>query len=364
MATLTAAQQAVVDRAFEISQGGPREPLTPEDRSAMRAFLQRAETRLSTYQRVAGVFLNGAGLLVLLPAVAQTAVQGVLVYGLARGWTDARAVILIPLSISLALPLYALVSLLRDLVEFYFAPKFVSGDPISITRFSLAGLSFPYDEGIEAKASILADEVVNKEYEHFILGAGSVSRSVEEVFTETKAGNIAYPIRRTLLRRLQNDASVELTSMDRITVAFAMAGSLDDSLSREVARAEASLARHVLTLRRLVLRYAKALILFVWTTLVTILVVSLLSKSLLVTGPHHGVFTEREQLQFALYAYLVWALSSLYLVRLPRFWINRLASLSFLTRKIQDNDIKRFENNVTAVLVFSAGVFVYLLTRV
>ena len=37
----------------------------------------------------------------------------------------------------------------------------------------------------------------------------------------------------------------------------------------EVARAEASLARHALILRRLVLRYGKALLITIWTTIVT-----------------------------------------------------------------------------------------------
>lgn len=57
----------VVGRTEEIVDGCAPESLLEDEKHAMRAFLQRGETRLSTYQRVAGVFLNGRGLLVLLP---------------------------------------------------------------------------------------------------------------------------------------------------------------------------------------------------------------------------------------------------------------------------------------------------------
>lgn len=58
------------------------------DLQEYRAYLQRAETRLSTLHRVAGAFISGAGLLTLLA--------------------------------SLALPILALYLLIRDLILFYF----------------------------------------------------------------------------------------------------------------------------------------------------------------------------------------------------------------------------------------------------
>ena len=53
---LSAEEQLVVERTVAILDGEPAETITDQDRARMRAFLQRAETRLSTYQRVAGVF--------------------------------------------------------------------------------------------------------------------------------------------------------------------------------------------------------------------------------------------------------------------------------------------------------------------
>ena len=48
------------------------DPLDPDERAAIRAFLQRCEVRLSTVHRVATALLSGAGLMVLLPAIVRT----------------------------------------------------------------------------------------------------------------------------------------------------------------------------------------------------------------------------------------------------------------------------------------------------
>src|SRR5690349_11344215 len=47
--------------------------LPAHDRDELRAFLQRGEVRLSTMHRIAGVFLNGAGLLFLIPILVKDA---------------------------------------------------------------------------------------------------------------------------------------------------------------------------------------------------------------------------------------------------------------------------------------------------
>ena len=51
--------------------------LSAEERSAVRAYLQRSEVRLSTMHRVASALLSGAGLMVLLPAVERDSVVSV-----------------------------------------------------------------------------------------------------------------------------------------------------------------------------------------------------------------------------------------------------------------------------------------------
>jgi len=363
---LSPSEKAVVDRAVEYARGGRVERLTGDERNAMRSFLQRGETRLSTYQRVAGVFLNGAGLLVLLPAVARDTIQGVLLFGIGAGWSW-QTVVLIPWLITLAVPLWAFFLLLRNLVEFYFAPRFVSRDPISITRFSLAGLSFSYDEGIEAKARVMAMQHTREGYADFVIGSNPRARAATtEAFKASKSGNLAYPMRLELHDQLwKGDRSIKTKDDELLMTAFSMAGSIDATLAEEVARLEASLVRHVLGLRQLVLRYSKALILFVWTTMVSLLVVAVLS-------PDDDHLATRTKIAWTLTAYALWAASSIVLVRLPRHWIDGLAPGGDrpwfrLTRghshdeEIQDRDVSRFEKQVTRVLLASLVTTVALL---
>lgn len=359
---LTIEEQALVDRSFQIitrAPGAEPEMVTSDERAAMRAFLQRGETRLSTYQRVAGVFLNGAGLLVLLPAVARDTVQDVLVFATAGG--ALRALVLVPWLVSLALPLYAIVLLLRDLVEFYFAPKFLERDPVRITRFSLAGLTLSYDESVEAKAQVIALQAERSEYAEFVFGRDRQRPAESDI--RAAMGSIASPPRHSLMTRLRDgNNSTDVTSAELMTYALDMAGSMDTSLSQEVARMEASIARHVLHLRRLVLRYMKALILFVWTTLISFVVVAFLS-------PQASSFSTQTKVTLALGLYLAWALTCIFLVRLPRRWIDRLAVEDAAARDsrkrthpdVQDEDIHKFESRVTAVLIFSSFVFAALL---
>lgn len=354
-------QEAVVKRALELQSVEPTEPLQESARAAMRAFLQRAETRLSTYQRVAGVFLNGAGLLVLLPAMARDSIQSVLTNAVSIPLSPFNLLLLVPWTLTLGLPLYAFVLLLRDLVEFYFAPRFLSNDNVQITRFSLAGLSFAFDESIEAKARILAYATSHPAYNRFVLGdAGSASRrSARQIYDSSKSGNIAFPMRRELARELEKRAGQAGPAPDEpieaefSMIAASIAGSLDISLTEEVARVEASIERHVLGLRRLVLRYMKALLLFVWTTLATLIVVAIFTSGA----------SPRTHLIAAFIAYELWALSAIVVVRWPRRWIDHLARGEFRDsgtkgRKIaQDEDIRRFERIVTIVLVLAIVAF-------
>jgi len=98
------------------------EPITPEAKAAMRAYLQRSEVRLSTMHRVAGIFLNGAGLLFLFPVMFKDAVRELanVLIGFAHGNLLGPALLLlVPFAISMAIPIYALWSLIKDLVYFY-----------------------------------------------------------------------------------------------------------------------------------------------------------------------------------------------------------------------------------------------------
>lgn len=85
------------------------------DALALRAYLQRGEVRLSTMHRVAGAFLSGAGLLLLLPVFAQDALNDLAIAG-ADVWPALAArpnadlwvcVYALPILAAFAIPLYA-----------------------------------------------------------------------------------------------------------------------------------------------------------------------------------------------------------------------------------------------------------------
>ena len=128
----------------------PREDtsLTHDERAAIRAYLQRSEVRLSTMHRVASALLSGAGLMVLLPAVAQDAVIEVL-RSLVTGHVEGSKVLMVfAVAAMLLLPFTALWLVLRDLIQFYFHSHHVhsaAGD-VFTPRFTLTALRLPQDE--------------------------------------------------------------------------------------------------------------------------------------------------------------------------------------------------------------------------
>jgi hypothetical protein len=90
-----------------------------------------------------------------------------------------------------------------------------------------------------------------------------------------------------------------------------MARSLDRSLVEEVAMTEMSLARHVLYLRRLMLRYVKTLLMFLWTAIISFMMLPLLKD------PRFPAL-----LILAL-GYLIWSLSVMRVMNWPIYWIYR-----------------------------------------
>jgi hypothetical protein len=151
-------------------------PLPLEDAAEYRAYLQRGETRLSTFHRVAGSFISGAGLLTLLPVLINQTFSGlfaamvfVSMPGLppAGGWQ--RWLALVPVLASIALPLVALYLLIRELTTFYFTARSFRQDSSKrqYPRFILSGILVSTDNisdfdrlEVERKRDTVTDLVV------------------------------------------------------------------------------------------------------------------------------------------------------------------------------------------------------------
>jgi hypothetical protein len=276
---------------------------------AVRAFLQRSEVRLSTMHRVAGSFLGGAGLLVLMPVLFNNVIFDIM----ASLWAELFSVLVsgaralqrltylmsatFAVIVSVGIPLYALYLLLRDIVLFYFSAHNYGHDDEGTfrPRFALSALAFAPDESAEVKRDIVLEQCTPSLI-HFLLpweagpsqataGADDALGIAEADVSEREHKTVRHldvldrtavipRFRKRILKaKLESVAATGFYTGDqlktqilRFHASLGLAGAVDRELVQEAAKMEASLARHALALRILVLRYAKALILLLWTT--------------------------------------------------------------------------------------------------
>jgi len=347
------------------------EDLSPEDpgRNAMRAFLQRAEVRISTMQRIGGLFVSGAGLLFLFPVFFKDAFLEILRTCLTVGQPLSLLLftvpLLIPAGVSLALPLYAFYRLLQDLVLFYFTPQHYGQNGKWFNpRFVLSGIAFSADESPAVKQSVLRAEREDPTLQNFVLSQHESHREPLRRIYEMTGQEIVSDVRRQPDDNSNRDSTL-------VNVAFALAGTVDRSLALEVAQAEASLVRHSVALRSLVLRYAKALLLFTWTTLVALLVAgtlhSLAGQNLGSLDSAHalpvGSLPDQAKSEFARHGlsgfalfqvvavgilYSAWALVAPWLIQRPIKWIYELGDKNKSLKKADvDQDLFHFEVQVS-----------------
>ncbi len=233
------------------------ESLSPDERAAIRAYLQRSEVRLSTMHRVASALLSGAGLMVLLPAVAQDAVIQVL-RSLVTGHVEASKVLMVvAVTAMLLLPFTALWLVLRDLIQFYFHSHHVhsaAGD-VFTPRFTLTALRLPQDELSDLSSERL--EVARHDTANVELLVPANDRSRRHIDQRI----VAYGGLGVDLENLDDEA--------RATALFVLAASRPRDLVSEVAKIEHGMARHVLRTQTIVLRYVKALLALLTTAMAT-----------------------------------------------------------------------------------------------
>lgn len=226
--------------------------LTPDERAAARAFVARCEVRLSTFHRIAVGMLSGAGLLVVLPVVARDSVSGVLRSLLIDGIGAADIALVVGVVAMLAVPVAALWLLFADLTRFYFHANHLGGGgrDVFTPRFTLTSLQLPSDELGPAALGQLAASRTDPRIVELLVPANDTSR-------------------RRVDRQLQVYAGLD-SGHDDVTRArglFELAASTSRPLLEEVAKVEHGMARHVLRLRGLVLRYVKALLALLTTAL-------------------------------------------------------------------------------------------------
>ena len=326
----------------------------------MRAYLQRAEVRLSTMHRIAGVFLNGAGLLFLLPVFLRDAFVRLAKVALTFGDPLPRVLATALLVAALGIPLLALYLLIKDIVAFYFTAYHAGlRERFFHPRLVLSGVAFSNDEARpEVKDAIIASQQT-KDMLSFIVPQDQEDR---KTYLRILAATHDQIIPEHRLKYMPSERDALNEDVRLFDAALGLAGVVDRFLIEEVAKMEMSLARHAISLRHLVLRYSKALLLFLLTTVVLVVSAEILASpstgSLSTAG---GTGLEPSDIEKAsrllpLYAtFVLWALLTPWLVTRPISWIYQFAAKD-LTRINSDHQLRVFEKTVTVVSIAAFAI--------
>lgn len=336
-----------------------------ESRAAMRAFLARAEVRLSTIHRVGQALLGGSALVLLLPLFIRDAfpkMTSLLVTSYEAGQWVVVVGIGVAVGLSVALPVAAIYLLVSDLLAFYFTSN-TFGAPGSATedsrmvfspRFIITGLGFNDDE-LTATTRAELDEGRRDEWTKALL----VPRNLDDGGWRDRFDTRTFEVWGTVIPEgVAGDDQ-------RVRQSFRLAGLHHDrTLAHDVARTEALMAKQVLSIRVAVLRYTKALLLLISTTVAMLAAAGFVEQALteLPDGGAAAGIPPRTTFLVAL-VYLLWAPLAARSVTAPLRMIQRYTpGVGRYEDVYRDQRMTQFESTTVAatlvVLVGSAAAMV------
>ncbi|WP_148208458.1 hypothetical protein [Solidesulfovibrio magneticus] len=242
-----------------------------QENNALRSYLQRSEVRLSTMHRIGSSFIGGAGLLILLPVIMKDSMTSISakIYSLIIAENYAAATTLaIPFIVIVFIPIYSIIKVLHDLTRFYFNPTLPDDPSESFhPRFSLTAIPFSEMVLNNIKTEIRKRQF-NVKYKYFIFPPFDKSRPAYDKILKDE----------TLRKIALNDAQYIDKSQEekpnlgkeyhRMLLAFGLSGAYNRDLIDEVALQELSIIRSNIILRRLLMRYIKAILLIIWTSVI------------------------------------------------------------------------------------------------
>lgn len=349
-----------------------------QERSAMRAYLQRCEVRLSTLHRIGVSFISGAGLLLLIPIFFKDAIDTIISILLAQNVNQFPELdgavlggvltvvlylsLLYPLFLSLAIPVYGLYLLLKDIVHFYFtvyAPDFPN--TLSNPTFALTGVAFSPDESEHVKREVLRYQYMPDHMSFMLPFSPERRHQYFDRLIENTEGQIIPSSRHldylTALHVIPADMEPEIEqTVLHFNTALGIARSVDRNLAHEVAVTEMALTRSILYLRRLMLRYIKTLLMFIWTILAAFVLLPFLKDR---DFPHLIVLA---------IGYGIWSIAAMPILNLPIGWIYRFRYGQLDSKQI-DTQLTLMETNLRlfirlAVVSSAIGFILALLASV
>lgn len=343
----------------EASNSGAQAALSDGERNAMRTYLQRCEVRLSTLHRMALAFIGGAGLLLLIPVFFKDVIDTIIEILLAQSgnhfpalgtpglWLTLGLYLLLgyALLLSLVIPLYAVYLLLKDIVQFYFT-IYMPGYPDDLLNptFALSALAFWPDESPAVKREIMRYQYQDAHSQFMAPFSENKREHYFDAFVAETEGKILPATRQVADLRAAGVVADDMTDKHivRFNAAMGLARSLDRTLLEDVAITEMALVRHVLYLRRMVMRYMKTLLMFLWTTIIAFLMLPLLKD------PDFPVFVVLSA------GYLVWSVAVVPIMRLPVHWIYRHRKANAGKKHI-DKQLRLLEDRLYGFCLLSIG---------
>lgn len=278
------------------------EEWSSEDRAAARGFLQRSEVRLSTLHRIATAMLSGAGLLVILPAMLRDQIGGVISTLVTAERTATHLLLAAVALVIIALPLVVFFQLLGALTKFYFHAEHVDGttNPVFVPRFTLTGLRLPSDELSPAAAAQLSQRRASRESLELVVPPNPKGRA--DIDQRLRAYELAGP-------------TSQLADAERAAGLLELVGSKSRSLAEEVAKVEFGMARHLVRMQVIVVRYVKSLLVFLVTAMAVFAAAA-------VTSRDSGVDPTGEI--WLLSTFALWAPAMVLAVSSPVRWVEGL----------------------------------------
>lgn len=304
--------------------------LTNDERAAMRAYLQRSEVRLSTIHRTVTALLSGAGVLVLLPAIGRDSVVNVL-RSLLSTTTPMHTVLAALVVATLGLTFAVVWLLLYEITRFYFHSNHVTSErgTTFTPRFTLTSLHLPSDElSAEGDAS-LQERRLDPANVELLVPSNDVARRHIDAQIRAYDGLTAVD---------------PPTDASRAQALLQLAGVRDRLLVDEVAKIEYGMARHVLRVQVIVLRYIKALL-----VVITTLVAAYAMAAVVEDQPSVPDSAAR----WIVATLVLWSPAVLLVSASPVHWLDRLLRSEGATSAgiRYDRDLTRLERVVAAVSV-------------
>jgi len=256
-----------------------------KNNEVLRDFISRGESRISTLQRIAGVFVTGAGLLIILPLLLKDYLPKVMSVIYESNYIvenlPLKIILYAALFIVGFIPLYALYQVMIGIAQFYFIKRKIG--KYSYLRFYLTGITLPDDEFAEGNGELRKKDFVQGQFDSAenidllkkYLGHFSKSDLKNFLYGKNLTEGKLIPPKRTIgaegeeyFKGSAESINANKEKIDILHTIYGLAGYADINIADMVFDIETAIVRQTFYLRRLILMYIKAFLMMLAVSIV------------------------------------------------------------------------------------------------